>query len=367
MKQQWIAGIAAALISVSAAAAPIVLEAQGSFAVGGSVVTREGTFSEKNFLSPAGQKAYGDHAYVFYQVPAKRRALPIIFQHGGAQSKRTWESGPDGREGFQNIFLRKRFPVYLVDQPRSGEANLSTKPVTPDTPWVSNPMFGDRTLFMLSRVGHYPDGEHPQVYPGSQFPGDAESYNQFQRGWSVGSGPLDNDLNAEALAALLKKTGPAILMTHSMGGTIGWRAALLSGNVRGIVAMEPGGTPFLFPSDAMPKLSESAFPALRATAKAVPPERFAALTRIPILLVYGDYIAEGLSDNVGQDKWRTEFEMAKAFAAEVNRRGGDARVIHLPEIGIRGNSHFLMQEKNNGEIADLIERWLEEKGLAKDK
>ena len=109
------------------AAKPIVIDEQGSFAIGGSTVKHSGTFSTKNFLAPEGQKAYGDHAYVFYQIPTKAKKLPLIFQHGGAQSKRTWESTPDGREGFQNLFLRKGYGVYLVDQPRIGEAGLSTQ------------------------------------------------------------------------------------------------------------------------------------------------------------------------------------------------------------------------------------------------
>lgn len=81
-------------------------------------------------MEPQGQKAYGDHAYVFYQIPAQAKKYPIVFQHGGAQSKRTWETTPDGREGFQNIFLRKGYSVYLLDQPRIGEAGLATVPDT---------------------------------------------------------------------------------------------------------------------------------------------------------------------------------------------------------------------------------------------
>ena len=83
------------------AAKPIVIQAQGSFAIGGSTVKHAGTFSTKNFLSPEGQTAYGDHAYVFYQIPAKAKKLPLVFQHGGAQSKRTWETTPDGREAYR--------------------------------------------------------------------------------------------------------------------------------------------------------------------------------------------------------------------------------------------------------------------------
>ena len=47
----------------------------------------------------------------------------------------------------------------------------------------------------------------------------------------------------------------------------------------------------------------------------------------------------------------------------INRHGGDAVLVHLPEIGIKGNSHFLMQEKNNKEIMKLALDWLHSKGL----
>ncbi|MBQ8091107.1 MAG: alpha/beta hydrolase, partial [Pyramidobacter sp.] len=109
---------------------PLVIEEQGSFTVGGAYKERPGKFSQENFLAEDGQRAYGDFAYVEYQKPVNARKLPLIFQHGGAQSKRTWESGPDGREGFNTLFLRAGYSVYLVDQPRSGEANLSTEAVT---------------------------------------------------------------------------------------------------------------------------------------------------------------------------------------------------------------------------------------------
>ena len=42
--------------------------------------------------------------------------------HGAGQFSRTWETTPDGREGFQNLFLRREFSTYLVDQPRRGDA-----------------------------------------------------------------------------------------------------------------------------------------------------------------------------------------------------------------------------------------------------
>ncbi|MBH5328940.1 alpha/beta fold hydrolase [Eikenella sp. S3360] len=343
--------------------APISIAEQGSFSVGGSYVSHEGTFKQENFTSPDGQRAYGDFAYVKYQTPVNAKRLPLVFQHGGAQSSRTWESTVDGREGFDTLFVRKGYSVYLLDQPRSGKSNLSTQGVTPDTPWASNPMYGDKTLWILSRMGHYDRSGKPVA--NAQFPQGEAAYTAFQQSWTIGSGPLDNDLNADVLAKLVnRQKDGAILVTHSMGGTIGWRAALRTPNVKAIVAWEPGGTPFVFPEGEMPRITKARFEHLSASAIGVPMNDFMKLTRIPIVLIYGDYIKLG-SQNVGEDKWGTEFEMAKQFVAAINRHGGDATLIHLPERGIRGNSHFLMGEKNNEQLADIMEQWLQEKGLDK--
>ena len=342
--------------------APLQIAEQGSFTVGGSYVTHEGTFSQERFTSPEGQRAYGDFAYVKYQTPINAKKLPLIFQHGGAQSSPTWETTVDGREGFDTLFLRKGFSVYLLDQPRSGKANLSTKALDPATPWASNPMYGDKTFYILSRVGHV---EGDKAVPNAQFPPGEAAYQAFQQAWTIGSGPLDNDLNADVLAQLVnqQKDG-AILVTHSMGGTIGWRAAMRSPKVKAIVTFEPGGTPFVFPKNEMPKITKAKFEHLSTTAMGVPMEEFKKLTQIPIVLYYGDYIKLD-SDNVGEDKWGTEFAMAQQFVDAINRHGGDATLVHLPDIGIKGNSHFLMGEKNNVQLADLMESWLKEKNLNK--
>lgn len=268
----------------------------------------------------------------------------------------------DGREGFDTLFVRKGYGVYLIDQPRSGKSNLSTQAVTPDTPWASNPMYGDKTLWILSRMGGFDASGNPVA--NAQFPQGEDAYQAFQQAWTIGSGPLDNDLNADVLAKLVNQTGGAVLVTHSMGGTIGWRTALRTDKVKAIVAWEPGGTPFLFPENEMPKITQARFEALSASAIGVPLDEFKKLTKMPIILYYGDYIAVG-SDNVGEDKWGTELLMARQFVDAVNRHGGDATLVHLPSIGIRGNSHFLMGEKNNAQLADLMADWLKQKGLDK--
>ena len=117
----------------------LVIQEQGSFAVGGKTITNPGTYDPYN-PAPDGQTLHGDHAYVFYQIPVKARKLPLIFWHGAGQFSKTWETTPDGREGFQNIFLRRGFGVYLIDQPRRGNAGRSTVTTTitptPDEQWI---------------------------------------------------------------------------------------------------------------------------------------------------------------------------------------------------------------------------------------
>ena len=338
---------------------PIILKTQGSFAIGGTTVTHDGTFSNENFLDPKGQTAYGDHAYVFYQIPLKPHKYPLIFQHGGAQSKRTWESTVDGRDGFQNIFLRKNYAVYLIDQPRIGEAGLSTQPAGTTNPYAQNPLYADKTLYTLCRIGDFPN-----QFANSQFPRTEEALNQFQRSWTPYTGELDDDVSSNALALLFDKVGPAVLVSHSMGGSVGWLTATKTDNVKAIVAFEPGGSPFIFPENEVPEAAPTAYPPIAAQALAVPLADFLRLTKIPIVLYYGDNIADKMTkEHIGMDKWRSEFDMAKKFAAAVNRHGGNAAVIHLPEIGIYGNTHFLMSDLNNKEIAELMEKWLHDNKL----
>ncbi len=350
-------------LALPAFAEPLLIDKQGSFTVGGSYITHEGTFSPENFTSPEGQRAYGDFAYVKYQTPVNARRLPLVFQHGGAQFSRTWETTVDGREGFDTLFVRKGYSVYLIDQPRSGKANLSTQGVTPDTPWAGNPMYGDKTFWILSRVGSFDRNGKPVA--NERFPKGEAAYTAFQQAWTIGSGPLDNDLNADVLAQLVnRQKDGAVLVTHSMGGTIGWRTAIRTPKVKAIVAWEQGGTPFVFPENEMPRITKARFEHLSASAIGVPMEDFLKLTRIPIVLYYGDHIRLG-SKNVGEDKWGTEMAMAQQFVDTINRHGGDATLVHLPKIGIRSNSHFLMGEENNAQLADLMANWLKTKGLDK--
>jgi len=331
------------LAAESGQSGPLVIQKQGSFAVGGTIVTAPGTFDpiKHGAFNPsaqesAGQTLHGDHAYVFYQVPVNAHALPLVMWHGFGQSAKTWETTPDGREGFQNIFLRRNYSVYLVDQPRRGRASRSTQaanlPATPD----------EQLWFGIFRMGAWPD-----FYPGVQFPSDEASLDQFFRQMVPNIGPIDLEVNASAVSALFDKIGPAILVTHSHSGGMGWRTAIKNPQVRAVVAFEPGSN-FPFPEGEVPEPLKYTGGQIRGVS--VPPGEFKALTRVPILIYYGDFIPDAPSTNPGQDQWRANLAFARKW--------------HLPEAGIRGNTHFPMSDLNNVTIADHMAAFLEAKGLS---
>lgn len=327
---------------------PIVIEKQGSFAVGGTVITAPGTFDPYN-PSSAGQTFHGDHAYVFYQIPMKARKFPLVMWHGIGQFTKTWETTPDGREGFQNIFLRRGFGVYLIDQPRRGNAGRSTVEGT------ISPTPDEQGWFGTFRVGIWPD-----YFEGVQFSRDPEALNQYFRQMTPNIGPIDINVNTDVVSELFGKIGHAILVTHSHSGGMGWITAIKNQNVKAIVSYEPGSG-FVFPEGEMPPPLHSSGGILEATA--VPMTDFIKLTKIPIIIYYGDNIPEKPNPNPGQDGWRVRLEMARLWRDAVNRHGGDVTVVHLPEIGIKGNTHFPFSDLNNLEVADLLSDWLKEKKL----
>ena len=128
-----------------------------------------------------------------------------------------------------------------------------------------------------------------------------------------------------------------------------------SENIKAIIALEPGGE--------VPPPMESSSPFGPLKGVAVSRSDFEKLTQIPILMIFGDHIPENPSPHGGEDNWRVRLKEARLMAETINRHGGDAKVLHLPDIGIYGNTHFLFEDKNNEEIADLMDRWIVKKGL----
>lgn len=323
----------------------IALADQGMFSSGGTVTEPvAGEFdSTANWLDStrAGNTAHVDHANVLYQIPETETGLPMVFLHGYGQSRMGWMTTPDGREGWSTSFLRKGHGVFLVDQPRRGEAG-STAAMTTDSidTWSEDSkeyMPGDQAWYTHFRIGRVT----PERYEGSQFPEGEEVQNQFFRQMTPNTGSFDQEVNVAAMDEVLSDgramTGQkSIYVTHSQGGAVGWEVD--PENVAAIVAIEPGGTP---------EIDSKQYNALLGA-------------NIPIVIYFGDYIDDGPEDIQSTSFWRTVRDTAVQFAESYNADGGNCTVINLPDIGITGNSHFMFQELNSEEIASHIENWIQE-------
>jgi hypothetical protein len=72
---------------------------------------------------------------------------------------------------------------------------------------------------------------------------------------------------------------------------------------------------------------------------------------VPTLVVFGDYIGKSAM-------WQAALESCRSYVEAINAAGGDATMMHLPAMGIAGNSHMVMQDRNSLQIAELLDRWI---------
>ncbi len=338
--------LAASALSAFAADEPITLAKMGAFAFGGTVVTFEKSTS-----------LHCDHGYAQFQIPLKPRTFPIVFWHSA--STITWETTPDGRDGFQSIFLRRGFSTYIIDLPRQGRAALGCKEL------LYKPRPGlDQYTFASWRFGTWNPPEPPRFFPGVQVPTDNPAWlDQLLRArYSESTGGDANEREPDSVKALLDKIGDSIIVTHSGSGIVGWITVTKSAKVKAIVSYEP--VDFIFPAGRRPAAVKSAADgAIQEPGIEVSAERFAALKRTPIQIVYGDFIPNEPDSVRGPERRRISMQYAKTFVDEINKIGGDAQLLHLPDIGIKGNTHLLMLDLNNVQIADVLSKFISDKKL----
>ncbi|HKH70007.1 MAG TPA: alpha/beta fold hydrolase [Vicinamibacterales bacterium] len=313
------------------AGAPIAIQTQGSFAVGGKVLGQ-----------PDAESLHCDHGYVDYQIPVNRRRINLVMWHSAAAT--AWLNRWDGGEGYQSIFLRRGFPVYIWDGPHVGRANWGC------TPNSYEPGIGrDQQNFVAWRFGM----KYPNWFDGVQFPtNDPEAWNQASRARYLEFDTIDNaQLQSDAAAKLMDRIGPSVALTNSAGGMRALLTALKTANLAGIVMYENVG--YLYPEGEGPRVAESGFGPIE-----VPLEEFKKLTKIPLQVVWGDNVDK--SDNYTQ-----RLQHSRLFVAAINKYGGKAHVLMLPEAGLKGNTHIPFADMNNVAVADLLSKFLGENGLDK--
>lgn len=265
-----------------------------------------------------------EQAYVQYFIPAEPRCeLPLVMLHGGGMCGTMWEHTPDGRDGWAQAFVAQGFSVYVVDNVERGRAGWAPFPgVWPDAPIVRSA----EEAWSLFRFGAAGDFQARRPFAGQRFP--VECLDTFIQ-TAVPRWPSNNDVAADTFCAALERIGPCLLMTHSHGGEVGFRAAARHPElVRGIVAIEPSG--YCRPGEV---------PALGASA---------------CLFVYGDYLD-------ATPTWQMLTRRGMEFRDALLRAGIEAEWWELPRMGVQGNSHMLMMDDNSDEIAQRVGDWLRER------
>ena len=81
-----------------------------------------------------------------------------------------------------------------------------------------------------------------------------------------------------------------------------------------------------------------------------------ALKDIPIVVIYGDNAKD-------HPRWGKIRQNVVNYVGALKEAGGKVDVIDLPDIGIKGNTHMVMMDKNSDDVADVMRKWLTSKGF----
>lgn len=309
---------------------PLVLARQGSFFVSEQTVAT--LFPTGTGTPPSGHISVMG-MYVQYQIPRDRdrRADPVVMVHGSSHTGKTFEETPDGRMGWAEYFVRRGMPVYVVDH--SGRARSGFDPSATNRAKLegnaalvpSFRKFTNERAWTVFRFGASPFVPHQNT----QFPTAARDqyFAQLVPNTET-SYPDSGQATVAALVKLLDRIGPAVLVVHSQSGRYGVAAAVARpGLVKALVSIEPSSCVV---SDANVE---------------------AVFRRVPFLTMFGDF--QG-----GDSYWEPRMAECVDIVRRIKAVRGAAENIYLPDRGIRGNSHMLMMDLNNRQLADIVLAWL---------
>lgn len=326
------------LDDVRGSSTPLILKAQGSFFVGGEQV--EQTKGELGNLGPGGHITV-NQMYVRYMVPQGDANIPVVMIHGATLTGKTWETTPDGRMGWDEYFVRKGHAVYVPDQVGRGRSGFNQATYNNvragSVPAGNQPellRFSDETVWSNFRFGPKPG----VAFDDNQFPITAVDELSKQAVPDMNRGLPMPSPTIKALSDLASQLKGAVLMGHSQSGSFPLAAALLDPKAtKGLVLVEPGTCPGSY-TDA----------------------QIDTLASVPLLVVFGDH-RDNPTGLATLPTWQARFEECQKLINRLRQAGGQAQMLDPSERGIRGNTHMIMQDKNNLQIADLILQWLGER------
>jgi pimeloyl-ACP methyl ester carboxylesterase len=341
-----------------------------------AVATSEFFYVGGKYVGAPGKEVMAGQMYVEVLRPKRvMQKYPLVFFHGGGQTSTTWMGTPE-RPGWADYFLNQGYVVYLADEPARGRSAWQ--------PTVNGPLSENSSETTLAQqdilvevYGNWPQAKKHTQWPGSGRKGDP-TFDAFYATQVQG---LANNLEIETLVqaagtALLDKIGPAIVVTHSQSGPIGWLLADARPQaVKGVIAVEPGGPPFRNslvkygnenevrpwglskapltydppankPSDLVAVREKSADGPDLATCwvQADPPRQLPKLKSVPVLVVTSEASYHSMYDH--------------CTVKYLVQAGVNATHMRLDDQGVHGNAHFVMIERNNLEAAAAVHRWI---------
>jgi pimeloyl-ACP methyl ester carboxylesterase len=350
------------------ASKPLEIADQGAFSVPG------------RYVDVGKDRIMVGQMFVQYQVPKnKTRPYPVVMIHGGGQTGINFLGTPGGRRGWADDFVSHGYTVYVVDQSGRGRSGFFTdvygktrkSTVGNATPRFTSPETSKR----------WPQAEKHTQWPGKGVQGDP-AFDEFYATQveTIGNEAMIEELNRAAVAKLLDRIGPAVLLVHSQAGVIGWSAADERPQlVKGILAIEPSGPPIqenvakgapdFFgdgpvtrpfgvtrgPMTYDPPIKDAselktvrqdkpdAPDLVRCFEQAEPVHKLPHLAGIPILILTSEASYHAPYDHCTA-KWLAQAGVKNDF-------------IRLIDHGIRGNGHMMMLEKNNLQISAFIRGW----------
>lgn len=311
---------------------------KGSYHIGGEKVTIAGSEPVESHFWPGGPKFIYDpngdfqagQMYVQYtRIENPVVPYPVCMIHGGGGSGALWESTQAGDPGWEFMFLQNGFNVNVSDGVERGRSSWAQFPQINAGPPLFNSYAERWTTYRLGpKLG--------TSFEGSRF--DAGKFDNFMKQqvprWTTSNAMVQKayDVYVDSM------TDGCILLAHSQGGFFALNTLLEHHkNVKGVILVESSSTLDVNTTDV------------------------SCLKDIPFLFVFGDFL--------GKEYCSPEYTWVGEFAYEGTMRnlhkrllelGGDSTWLHLPELGIYGNTHALMTENNSRQIADLVCGWIKE-------
>jgi pimeloyl-ACP methyl ester carboxylesterase len=290
---------------------------------------------------------------------------PIVLVPGLGLAPYIYYTTPDGRSGWAERFAEAGYPAYIFNPPRNvSSGGLNTKAFQGDDlpslsrwslerawpTWGFGPKVGEpyeNVRYPVANVDQlvasFPaylsssGGDGRNQYRGSNTTNDSQmqSLNDTIQGEGAqddnnfGGGRFASPNETGALKSLLERIGPVTLLVHSAAGASGVAVAQAVPNlVEQIVMVEPVGCPT--DEQTVTNMGDD----------------------LPVMAIYGDYV-----DERRQTGRKTACEKTVNLASRTNPK---STMLSLPDEGVVGNTHLMMQDNNNAIIADRIRTWIEE-------